>query len=141
MTQTKVENKTEREITMEDVIISNLIPNLDPMNLKYLGKGWFKDSLTGTTYQMSMKEGVLFVLSTRQSKAITKESRKTEKKPKQHTVPKIVLVDIKCLDCGAIRTIHKQDAFQVKRCVECQKKHRNTQRSESIKAKRAEKKV
>jgi len=42
-------------------------------------------------------------------------------------------VTIKCADCGAERIIKPQDEFQVKRCVACQKKHRNKQRAEKRK--------
>ena len=47
------------------------------------------------------------------------------------------LITINCCDCGAERIIKVQDQFQVKRCPECQRKHRNAMR----RAKRAEKKA
>lgn len=37
-------------------------------------------------------------------------------------------VTIECIDCGAERVIKVQDAFQVVRCTECQKKYRNMKR-------------
>ena len=49
--------------------------------------------------------------------------------------PKLIIIN--CCDCGAERTIKVQDQFQVKRCPECQKAHRNAMR----RAKRAEKKA
>lgn len=49
--------------------------------------------------------------------------------------PKLIVIN--CCDCGAERTIKVQDRFQVKRCPECQKAHRNAMR----RAKRAEKKA
>ena len=49
--------------------------------------------------------------------------------------PKLIVIN--CCDCGAERTIKIQDQFQVKRCPECQKAHRNAMR----RAKRAEKKA
>ena len=49
--------------------------------------------------------------------------------------PKLIVIN--CCDCGAERTIKVQDQFQVKRCPECQKAHRNAMR----RAKRAEKKA
>jgi Zn-finger protein len=42
-------------------------------------------------------------------------------KTKQHASP---TVGITCVDCGATRTIARQEAFQVKRCVDCQEKYR-----------------
>ena len=46
------------------------------------------------------------------------------------------LVTIKCCDCGAERKIKPQDAFQVKRCVACQKLYRNARRAELRRLKR-----
>jgi hypothetical protein len=46
---------------------------------------------------------------------------------------------IHCADCGAERTIKIQDAFQVKRCVQCQAKYVKQRRSEKLKANRAAK--
>lgn len=37
-------------------------------------------------------------------------------------------VEIVCVDCQATRTIAKQEAFQVKRCVSCQEAYRKEQR-------------
>src|SRR5690606_8883836 len=45
---------------------------------------------------------------------------------------------INCVDCGKERVIKVQDAFQVKRCVDCQKKHRNRRRAECRREKRAQ---
>jgi len=42
-----------------------------------------------------------------------------EAKPKP---PKFV--DVVCVECGAVRTVGRGDVFQVKRCVECQEKHK-----------------
>lgn len=50
----------------------------------------------------------------------------------------IKLVEINCEDCGEVRKIKTQDRFQVTRCVECQKKHRNRQRALRRKQKREE---
>ena len=47
------------------------------------------------------------------------------------------MVKINCIDCGRERMIKVQDQFQVCRCTDCQRKHRNAMR----KAKRAEKKA
>lgn len=50
-------------------------------------------------------------------------------------------VVIQCVDCGKDRTIKIQDKFQVTRCMDCQKKHRNKARYEKRKAKMKEKKL
>ena len=47
-------------------------------------------------------------------------------------------VTIECIDCGAPRIIKVQDAFQVKRCPECQRKYRNRKRAERRRQKRLE---
>ena len=46
-------------------------------------------------------------------------------KPKE---PKKLHTEISCVDCGELRVVKVQDAFQVRRCVECQKKWRRIQR-------------
>lgn len=48
----------------------------------------------------------------------------------------VKLVTIQCVDCGADRLIKPQDVFQVKRCENCQKKHRNKMRAERRREKR-----
>lgn len=45
-------------------------------------------------------------------------------------------VTIKCVDCKTERTIMKQDEFQVTRCLDCQKDHRNKLRREKRAAKK-----
>lgn len=50
-------------------------------------------------------------------------------------------VVITCIDCGAERIIKIQDAFQVKRCVACQKKATNRKRYENRKKNKALKKA
>lgn len=42
---------------------------------------------------------------------------------------------ITCEDCGAERIIKIQDAFQVTRCIHCQKKAQNAKRNAKMKAK------
>lgn len=49
-------------------------------------------------------------------------------------------VTIECVDCGGERVIKIQDKFQVKRCVSCQKKHRNRRRAARRREKKAEEK-
>lgn len=53
----------------------------------------------------------------------------------------IKLITINCEDCGAERLIKPQDAFQVKRCEDCQKKHRNAMRAQRRREKRAAEKA
>jgi ribosomal protein S27E len=126
------------DVTREDVIASQLIPDLDGINLKFMGKQWFKDDATGVAYHFIKENGILALKETRQSIASTKKALRATPKPK---VEKPTTVGIKCIDCGAIRTVHVQDAFQVKRCVLCQVKHRNSKRAERLKAKRVAAKV
>lgn len=58
-----------------------------------------------------------------------------ETKPAKTAKPKTVIIN--CVDCDAEREIKVQDAFQVKRCKECQKKHRNRLAAERRRQKRA----
>lgn len=44
------------------------------------------------------------------------------------------LTTIECVDCGAKRIIAKQEAFQVKRCVACQKLYSKERRKQYRKA-------
>lgn len=53
----------------------------------------------------------------------------------------VKLVSINCTDCDEERIIKVQDLHQVKRCVSCQKKHRNRMRAEKRREKRAAEKV
>lgn len=53
----------------------------------------------------------------------------------------IKLVSINCEDCGEERIIKVQDLHQVKRCVSCQKAHRNRVRAEKRREKRAAEKT
>jgi len=64
-------------------------------------------------------------------KSVVKPAPKAQKPVVKPTAKKSVVIKpaqktitIKCVDCGAKRDIHIQDAFQVKRCVSCQKAHR-----------------
>ena len=125
------------DITQEEVIVSKLIPDLDPMHLRFIGKNWFKDGVTGTAYHFAKDEsGTLAIKETRQS-VVDNKKLQPKKKP---TPPPPRFTTIKCIDCGADREIHVQDAFQVKRCVACQKKYRNAKRLARLKEKRKEKK-
>lgn len=55
-----------------------------------------------------------------------------------HPNTKTIVID--CVDCGKKRRIKPQDAFQVKRCISCQKKHRNKLRAKRYKQKAQENK-
>lgn len=119
------------DVTVEDVIASHLIPDLDTMRLQYIGKNWFKDNTTGIAYHFVRSDaGEISVKETRQS--IQKEVLK-----KRVWVPKAKFATITCIDCPATREIHVQDAFQVKRCVPCQAKYRVAQRKARLQAKKA----
>lgn len=49
----------------------------------------------------------------------------------------VKLTTINCKDCGEGRTIKVQDVFQVERCEDCQKKHRNKLRTQRRREKKA----
>lgn len=133
-------SKTEGEsITMEDVLSSGLIPDAGKNPLIYLGKGWYKDSITGTAYHIVKgKDRKLSIKETRQSSTKTAKSMQSTlpHKPRTQKEKKASTVDIKCIDCGATRTIKVQDAFQVKRCMDCQSKYRKARRAEVAKKKK-----
>lgn len=127
------------DITIEDIIVAGVVPDIDPMQLKYIGQNWFKDNDTGTVYRMEKDaDGTVMVAETRQSKtsALHKPARVREDRP-----PREKRCTVTCCDCGATREINVQDKFQVKRCVACQKKHRNTHRLARLRVVRAEKKA
>ena len=46
------------------------------------------------------------------------------------------LLHVLCVDCGKLRRIYTTDAWQVKRCLGCQKKLRNQKTAAKNKAKR-----
>ena len=125
------------DITIEDVIVSNLIPELDPMHLKFIGKNWFKDDATGIAYHF-IKDAILGlqIKETRQSIA----DKRIKARVKPTPPPTNKFTTITCIDCGAPREINIQYAFQVKRCITCQKKYRNAKRLARIKEKRKEEK-
>lgn len=50
----------------------------------------------------------------------------------------VKMTTIHCADCGTERQIKVQDKFQVTRCPDCQKKHRNRKRAERRRQLRAE---
>ena len=124
-----------------------------------IGRGWFE--VDGTKKRMKKEEAIAFDqarVAEAEAKRAEEEAKKVEtrkvarkadpeigmtNKLSQHITianmnkqtPK--LITINCCDCGAERIIKVQDQFQVKRCPECQKAHRNAMR----RAKRAEKKA
>ena len=125
-----------------------------------IGRGWFE--VDGVKKRMKREEAIAFdqarVAEAEAAKRAEEEAKKVETKKvvrkadpeigmtnklSQHITianmnkqtPKLIIIN--CCDCGAERTIKVQDQFQVKRCPECQKAHRNAMR----RAKRAEKKA
>ena len=109
------------DVTIAQVLNAKILP---AKQLIYIGLGWYRDPVSGTCYHVERKDNVLVVTETRNSK-ITYEI----KKPKT--------VTITCIDCGAERIIATQDAFQVKRCKDCQRKLKNTKRLVRIREQRA----
>lgn len=120
----------DQDIALVEVINAKLIPHKEgSMDVMRLGKAkdggiWFKNQKDGICYRIILKDGSLVVAETRDSKKTQTERKKT--------------TTVACCDCGSIRTIAVQDAFQVKRCVACQKKHRTKKRTEIAKRKRQE---
>ena len=124
-----------------------------------IGRGWFE--VDGTKKRMKKEEAIAFDqarVAEAEAKRAEEEAKKVEtKKVARKADPEIgmtnklsqhitianmnkqtpKLITINCCDCGAERIIKVQDQFQVKRCPECQKAHRNAMR----RAKRAEKKA
>ena len=91
------------------------------------GGRWFKDRKTGLCYRViEVGEDGFIVAETRETKKIEKVKREGFK-------------IIKCIVCSAEREIAIQDAFQVVRCKECQRKHRNEKRRARQQITRAEK--
>ena len=124
-----------------------------------LNKGWYL--VDGAKKRMKREEAIAFDearVAEAEAKRAEEEAKKVEvKKVTRKADPEIgmtnklsqhitianmnkqtpKLITINCCDCGAERIIKIQDQFQVKRCPECQKAHRNAMR----RAKRAEKKA
>ena len=124
-----------------------------------IGRGWFE--VDGIKKRIKREEAIAFdqarVAEAEATKRAEEEAKKVEVKVVKGSDPEIgmtrklsrhitianmnkqtpKLIIINCCDCGAERTIKVQDQFQVKRCPECQKAHRNAMR----RAKRAEKKA
>ena len=124
-----------------------------------IGRGWFE--VDGVKKRMKKEEAIAFDearVAEAEAKRAEEEAKKVEvKKVARKADPEIgmtnklsqhitianmnkqtpKLITINCCDCGAERIIKIQDQFQVKRCPECQKAHRNAIR----RAKRAEKKA
>lgn len=53
----------------------------------------------------------------------------------------VATLTIRCIECETPRIIKPQDKFQVTRCPECQKKHRNAMRAQRRREKRAAEKA
>lgn len=128
-------------------------------------KGWYTCILTGKKFRN--KEEVTIMLEEQKTHLMNLEEEK-EKLPEIFTPTPAVTVTIEvngkeinavrtakldvrleieenakttiihCLDCNTPREIKVQDAFQVKRCPECQKAHRNAMRRLRRKEKQAQ---
>lgn len=104
--------------------------------------GWFLNPETG---KKTRKQDGDQILTEKEWNDLQKEVKATEATEVKEAVVlstgKIAhgpTVTIKCSnfkECGNERTIMKQDAFQVKHCVDCQKVERNRRRRERRKAK------
>lgn len=98
--------------------------------------GWFLNPETG---KKTRKQDGDQILTEKEWNDLQKEVKATE--PVILSTGKVAhgpTVTIKCAnfeECGNERTIMKQDAFQVKHCVGCQKVERNRRRRERRKAK------
>lgn len=117
------------DVRLEDVVGKDLFPKDVEERLERLGQNadgtvWFKDLKTLTCYRFENTEGKLRITETRELKASQVHKPKT--------------VTVECQECGAERVVATQDAFQVKRCQDCQRKHRNHKRNERAKTKRKE---
>lgn len=73
----------------------------------------------------------------------TQQEQDTRTAPKVEKQPKPKYVFITCIDCGKERIVATQDAFQVKRCVDCQKRHRKMMRkiNRTTKVERLQKRI
>ena len=133
--------------------------NYEFKTITEIGRGWFE--VDGAKKRMKRDEAIAFDearVAEAEAKRAEEEAKKVEaKKVARKADPEIgmtnklsqhitvanmnkqtpKLITINCCDCGAERIIKVQDQFQVKRCPECQKAHRNAMR----RAKRAEKKA
>lgn len=121
----------ETTITLERVVESGILGEYDVsssilhMGVAKAGGEWFKDEKSGKAYRVDENEdGELVVAQAHESKI---------------PVGKAKQVAIVCVDCGEERMVASQDAFQVKRCTDCQKVYRNNKRKERAKVRRTEK--
>ena len=123
----KEEPKSER-IALEDVksAFGNSQKWVD-LGVRKLGGWWFKDTQTQEAIGVVRGKGGLEIAEVRAMKATVEHKAK--------------VATIKCVECGEEREVATQDAFQVKRCLDCQKKFRNKKRAERAKVRRAEKRT
>lgn len=116
-----------KDITVHDA--SQL--GYDVANLEHLGTArdggiWFKLKAQNVAIRCEWQEDG----SLREAETKPLTIGKTMKKPSTTTV--------ECKDCGSERVVKVQDAFQVKRCKECQKRLRNKKRADRAKIRREE---
>ena len=132
--------------------------NYEFKTITEIGRGWFE--VDGAKKRMKRDEAIAFDearVAEAEAKRAEEEAKKVEAKVVERSESEVgmteklsrhittanmnkqtpKLITINCCDCGAERIIKVQDQFQVKRCPECQKAHRNAMR----RAKRAEKKA
>ena len=121
--------------------------NYEFKTITEISKGWFE--VDGAKKRMKKEEAIAFDearVAEAEAKEVAERSDSeagiTEKLSRHITTANMnkqtpKLITINCCDCGAERIIKVQDQFQVKRCPECQKAHRNAMR----RAKRTEKKA
>lgn len=128
-------SENPNEITVEQVKASRVLPSTsgsfetayERVGGNEDGSVWFKDTVTMVCYKVVRltKTGELAIGETRQLR------KRKEEKPKTAVII--------CCECEQERIVSTQDAFQVKRCMPCQKRYRNKKRTERAKVKRAEK--
>lgn len=116
---------TETERLLKSGILPKGVDDLLRVGANSDGTVWYKDTVTCVCYRIAEVDGALVVKETRELKKTREHKAKT--------------TTIECVDCGEERTIATQDAFQVKRCEDCQRKHRNKKRTERARSKRLEK--
>lgn len=128
-----VHNPDAQAITLKRVLESGVLAGHDISNefmhlgVRKDGGEWFKDQKSGRAYGIVDIENTLEVVEVHESKIIRKKEA--------------ARAQITCCECGAKREVATQDVFQVKRCVECQRKLRNGKCKIAEKARRARRKA
>jgi hypothetical protein len=71
-------------------------------------------------------------------RVIERQFIKIDKPEPIHLKKEIVYVDIKCTDCGGLRSVRQCDAKQITRCELCQKANSKTKAKERYKERKKE---